>query len=421
MIDISEAPPSQPKPTRDNDGLHKRRGIWYYSLHVGGKRRFFTTGTRNYQEARRKRAEAIKAQQDNRLPTDHAKWRFETLLEQVMEDRKPHLSESSVRIDKERSVPLLRVFRGKRVCEIDARAIKDYQRGRQKAVGNRTINLEVKLLRQILKAAKTWNQVAEDYKPLPENSRGPGRALEPEQERLLLDTAREKPHWDAAFLAALAASNTTMRGHELKSLRLRDVDLVAEEVTVRKSKTNTGERVIPLNPTAKWAFARLVERASILGAVEPQHFVFPGFRYQRRRLSSAPQGSGYDPERQQKTWRTAWRSLLKETAKRSGNLAYCSAIQAGCTDNAAEKERKKGMAQFIGFRFHDLRHCAITKLAESGEASDQTIMSIAGHLDRKMLEHYSHIRAQAKRRAVQSIATYNPEPDKTSGQTVRVQ
>jgi integrase len=51
-----------------------------------------------------------------------------------------------------------------------------------------------------------------------------------------------------------------------------------------------------------------------------------------------------------------------------------------------------------GLRPHDLRHHAITKLAESSEASEQTIMSIAGHVSREMLEHYSHIRQEAKRR-----------------------
>ena len=65
-------------------------------------------------------------------------------------------------------------------------------------------------------------------------------------------------------------------------------------------------------------------------------------------------------------------------------------------------------ASLKGLRFHDLRHTAITKLAES-EAPDQTIMSIAGHLDRKMLEHYSHIRNAAKRKAVEAMKSYIPE------------
>jgi hypothetical protein len=52
---------------------------------------------------------------------------------------------------------------------------------------------------------------------------------------------------------------------------------------------------------------------------------------------------------------------------------------------------------------HDLRHHAITKLVESPEASEQTVMSLAGHVSREMLEHYSHVRQEAKRRAVESL------------------
>jgi chromosome condensin MukBEF ATPase and DNA-binding subunit MukB len=44
----------------------------------------------------------------------------------------------------------------------------------------------------------------------------------------------------------------------------------------------------------------------------------------------------------------------------------------------------------------------ITELAESG-AGDQTIMDIAGHVSRQMLKHYSHIRMQAKREALEGI------------------
>ena len=58
---------------------------------------------------------------------------------------------------------------------------------------------------------------------------------------------------------------------------------------------------------------------------------------------------------------------------------------------------------FKGFRFHDTRHQAITELAES-KASDGTIMSIAGHVSKKMLRHYSHIRLNAARSALDAIA-----------------
>ena len=56
-----------------------------------------------------------------------------------------------------------------------------------------------------------------------------------------------------------------------------------------------------------------------------------------------------------------------------------------------------------GLRFHDLRHHAITELAES-QTSDSTIMSIAGHVSPKMLAHYSHVRVEAKRKALDVLA-----------------
>src|SRR6185436_18144094 len=55
-------------------------------------------------------------------------------------------------------------------------------------------------------------------------------------------------------------------------------------------------------------------------------------------------------------------------------------------------------------RWHDNRHTLITELAESG-AGDQTIMDIAGHVSRQMLVRYSHIRMDAKRKALDAIGT----------------
>ncbi|MGP8173468.1 MAG: tyrosine-type recombinase/integrase [Terracidiphilus sp.] len=50
-------------------------------------------------------------------------------------------------------------------------------------------------------------------------------------------------------------------------------------------------------------------------------------------------------------------------------------------------------------RIHDLRHHFISALAQT-QTPDVTIQAISGHLSCKMLEHYSHVRVEAKRRAV---------------------
>ncbi len=62
-------------------------------------------------------------------------------------------------------------------------------------------------------------------------------------------------------------------------------------------------------------------------------------------------------------------------------------------------------------RWHDNRHTLITELAESG-AGDEVIMSIAGHVSRAMLSHYSHVRMEAKRRALDEIAARQKASDK---------
>jgi hypothetical protein len=43
------------------------------------------------------------------------------------------------------------------------------------------------------------------------------------------------------------------------------------------------------------------------------------------------------------------------------------------------------------------------ELAESG-AGDELIMSIAGHVSRAMLSQHSHVRMEAKRRALDEVA-----------------
>lgn len=380
MNDLDALPVIQQsgRTTRDSDGLHKRRGYWYYSLTINGRRRFFSTRTTSYKKARKMRVEAIQQHEEGRLPTDLAKQPFERLAAESLIGREGIVGPQTLRIDRERLKPLLETFRGRRACTISASDIHGYQVTRAKVVSNRTVNLETKVLRMILRYARIWSRVADDFRSLPETRGGPGRALTPEEEKRLFDTASSNRVWSVAYLAGLAAANTTMRGCELKGLRLRDVDLANGCVYVRRAstKTDSGARPIPLNATSGWAFARLIERSQLLGATDPEHFLFPAFLYRKTRKSEV-RGLGYDPTEHQKTWRTAWRTLTKA-------------------------------AGLKGLRFHDLRHHSITRLAEAG-VPEQTLMAIAGHVSREMLEHYSHIRMQAKRKAVSMIESYNPE------------
>jgi hypothetical protein len=64
--------------------------------------------------------------------------------------------------------------------------------------------------------------------------------------------------------------------------------------------------------------------------------------------------------------------------------------------------RTRDKAKVVG-RWHDNRHTLVTGLSESG-AGDEVIIRIAGHVSRAMLSRYSHVRIQAKRRALDEIA-----------------
>jgi integrase len=58
--------------------------------------------------------------------------------------------------------------------------------------------------------------------------------------------------------------------------------------------------------------------------------------------------------------------------------------------------------------------------AESG-AGDEVIMSIAGHVSRAMLSRYSHIRMEAKRRALDEIAARRRTADEKRKQEIERQ
>ena len=51
----------------------------------------------------------------------------------------------------------------------------------------------------------------------------------------------------------------------------------------------------------------------------------------------------------------------------------------------------------------------VTDLLESG-AGDETIRDIAGHVSKQMLKHYSRIRMEAKRTALESIVAKKADP-----------
>lgn len=115
------------------------------------------------------------------------------------------------------------------VCDIGADDISALQRKRlAKGWSGRTVNFEIATLRQILKAHRLWNGIAEEMackgvRMLPER-RDVGRAISSSDERKLIDaiTKSRSPALLPLFVLSL---DTGLRASEVRSLRRKDLKL----------------------------------------------------------------------------------------------------------------------------------------------------------------------------------------------------
>jgi integrase len=282
-------------------------------------------------------------------------------IDAYLDAKRMRCSARTLELESERLSVLKRHFGDLRVASVTAGRIAEYQRARHDAgVANRTINMDVGVLRRVLKSCGRWRALADHVENLPERQRPVGRALTADERVRLFEAAASNPEWEHVHCAAVVAANTSLRPVEVKHLRRQDVDLARKLLYVRRSKNETSHRVIPLNGSAIKAISRMLERADLLEHTAPEHFIWPACQWGR-----------FDATQPMLKWDTAWRAL-------------------------------RDAAGLPGLRFHDLRHTVITELAELGVA-DHVLESISGHLSRRMLEHYSHIRIDAKRQALNAL------------------
>jgi integrase len=352
----------------------KRGKTFYAYFCLDGIRYRESLHTTDWREAERLEKDLIARAKQGKLAAKRvamARLMFREAAEQFINDPGRDIKPLSRRTEKERSVAVNKALGHLRVRAITVEDVLEYVRERKsQGKANATINRELDIIRGVLKKAKRWHLFADEVKTLATTEQI-GRALLPEEKIRLVRKAASKPEWQTAYYATILALNTTMRSCELKGLRWRDVDFLGASLTVMTSKTEAGERMIPLNRDALQVLRALYGRSRLIGGAGPDDYVFFGCENGR-----------IDPTRPQKSWRTAWRNL-REAA---------------------------GLPKL---RFHDLRHHAITELAES-QASDSTIMAIAGHVSPKMLKRYSHVRVDARRKALDALSTGYATKDATN-------
>jgi integrase len=261
------------------------------------------------------------------------------------------------------------------VCDIDERDIAALQ-SKRSAEGKsaRTVNFEINTLRQILKTHRLWASLSDRVKHLRER-KDVGRAISSEDEELLL-SAIKKSRSPALLPLFVLSVDSGLRASEVRALRRRDLALTwkggviqAGVLTVPKSKTDAGTgRAVPLTLRACAVLSLWMARFPD----SPSHtYVFPNFSVGVSGNARRPYFHRVDVTRPIGEWKKAWKVACKA---------------AGLT-----------------YRWHDCRHTFITRLAENPNVSEETIRALAGHVSKKMLERYSHIRISAKRAAIAAL------------------
>jgi integrase len=364
--------------------VFRRGGIYWYEFQFNGARireSAKTSGKTVAREAERQRRRELEMGV-NRIPRGERTPLFKVAAEHWRKNKNPRSRFTALHYTQYVN-SLSEIFGKHLVCDITADDIADLQKKREsEGKSGRTINAEVGVLRQILKRYRLWNGLAESGAvKFKRERRDIGRALSHDDEQKLLDAARESRSV-ALFPLFVVSIDSGLRASEIRHLRRHDLRLTwrdglieSGEIIVSRSKTEGGTgRIVPLTRRVCAVLSVWLERFS---EADAESYVFPshcvGFAGNKRE----PRLYDIDLAKPIGEWKSAW-NLARETAG-------------------------------LDYRWHDLRHTFISRLAENPMVSEQTITALAGHVSKRMLERYSHIRAQAKRDAIATLETANSD------------
>ncbi|MBA3767318.1 MAG: site-specific integrase [Acidobacteria bacterium] len=245
-------------------------------------------------------------------------------------------------------------FKDMRLGDVNSLHVEKFKRDRRETPTKQgsprqpaTVNRELAVLSKVFQLAVDAGQIESNpcqrVKRLRhDNSRT--RFLSKEEEARLLEQLMGKEPLRSIVVLAL---NTGMRRGEILSLRWGDVDLQRRLIHVKQTKT-ARNRTVPVNRDAYEMLSSQLHESEL---------VFVSRRTGRQ---------------------------LVEIKK--GFTAAC------------------GRANIHDFHFHDLRHTAASRLAETG-ADITTIAEILGHSSLSMTKRYTHSNEDRKRRALDAMVT----------------
>jgi integrase len=249
--------------------------------------------------------------------------------------------------------------------EINADVLRKYQLARGEKVTATTINLETRMIGQILRENQMWRRIGSTFRQLHEHP-SRGRAFTPEELARLLDAADQRPSVIGPVIRLIL--ETGMRHKEVRTLRMGNVDLERKILRIQRdgTKTAAGERWIPLTDEGCRVLRILIERARSLGAVDDSHYIFPTVRNRKNGRSV------YDPTIPQSSFTGGWWAV-REAAGIDKTL-----------------------------RLHDLRHHVATDMAAAGVPSG-VAMKLLGWNTPRMRERYEHLQDTSLRVGIEQL------------------
>lgn len=293
-----------------------------------------------------------------------------------------YITDNSADTYREYAWALEKFFYDLKLCEIDDGHLRTYQDDRannrnglwKKKCGQNRIHKEVGLLLRMLRAAHLWSDDLDDaFDQLPMQESELQRALDPSEQAYWLTTCLKKDEWSWVHGWSVISLETCASTFEVRMTRIKDINLRHWTLRVgpEASKNKFRNRTIPLESDAvREAVEGLMKRAVHLGCNRPEHFLLPF-------------GSGA---------RTADLNVALPMTK------------FGLKHTWNQIRVRSG---FTWLRPYDMRHTAITRMAERGVPM-AVIMAFAGQVSPKMQQHYTTISMQVKRETAQEIAGKKP-------------
>ena len=336
--------------------MFKRSGVWWTCIRRNGRKIQKSLETSDKKLAKsieaKIRTEIVEGKYyDKPIGRDKT---FTQLMDKFMKEHAPKVSDGMQRSYSSYLKHLIPFFGGSTLLSVSRKKISNYKVLRKdEGVRPATINRELAMVsRAFTLALEDWEWINGNDKPFSkmpyekeDNARD--RWLTEEEEKRLL---RNSPGWLREIIDF--ALNTGLRQDELLSLEWNRTNIFRKTILIKKTK-NGKPKTVPLNRNAMEVIERKSEeKVRILN----NDLVF---------VSS--HGTKID----------------RHNLRRAFN-------------NAIEK------SEIENFRFHDLRHCFCTKLAQRG-VDIYKIAKLAGHEDIRMTQRYSHHCPDSLRDGVETL------------------